>query len=157
MGTELLTDAFCRLQNKLHFVASRLLNDDAEASDAVQDAFCNLLEARSPDSYDEARYRLFAVLKNVCINKLRRRRPITGVETPEIAEEPVYAPDGDSLRRELMATLTPVQRQVFCLAVDQELEYSEIAEQLGMSIDAVRMHMCRARKILRFHYKKLEL
>lgn len=153
----MLTDAFCRLQNKLHFVASRLLNDDAEASDAVQDAFCNLLEARSPHTYDEARYRLFAVLKNVCINKLRRRRPLTGVAAPEVTVEPHYLPDADSLRLELFRHLTPVQRQVFGLAVDDELEYSEIAEQLGMSLDAVRMHMCRARKILRQQYKKLEL
>lgn len=157
MTTELLTYAFCRLQSKLHFVASRLLNDEEEACDAVQDAFCNLLEARSPASYDEARYRLFAVLKNVCINKLRRRRAVASGAMPEQPVEQPGTIDAERLRAELLGSLTPLQREVFCLALDDELEYEEIAERLGMSIEGVRTHMCRARKILREKYKKLEL
>ncbi len=155
----MITDAFCRLQRRLHFVASRLLNDESEACDAVQDAFCNLLEARTPATYDEARYRLFAVLKNVCINKLRRRRPVVDAEAGAEAEasvKPHYGPDADTLRRELFRSLTPVQREVFSLAVYDELEYSEIAERLDMSIEAVRTNMCRARKILRQQYNRLE-
>ena len=74
MGKETLTDTFCRLQKKLHLVAGRLLNDETEAEDAVQDAFCRLWSAEPPGSTDEARYRMFAVLRNVCLNKLGRRR-----------------------------------------------------------------------------------
>ena len=86
MGKETLTDTFCRLQKKLHLVAGRLLNDETEAEDAVQDAFCRLWSAEPPGSTDEARYRMFAVLRNVCLNKLRRKRAQSGTGLPEVRQ-----------------------------------------------------------------------
>ncbi|MDE6136310.1 MAG: sigma-70 family RNA polymerase sigma factor [Muribaculaceae bacterium] len=156
MEKEPLTDTFCMLRDKLHSVAGRLLKDEIEAEDAVQDTFCNLWAADSPASANEARYKMFAVLKNVCINKLRRKRPQSGIELPEIAVEPAADVDPDGLRKELFEHLTPMQKKVFSLSLDEDMEYEEIAETLGLSIEAVRMHMCRARKILREQYKKLD-
>lgn len=157
MGTELLTDTFCHLRRKLHIIALRILKDESEAQDAVQDAFCNLWAAKSPVTGDEARYRLFAVLKNVCLNKLRRRRDVTHVFPPGMFEEPVHHGDVERLKNELLRHLTSTQRTVFRLSVFEELEYAEIAEALGMSIETVRMNMSRARKTLREQYKKLKL
>lgn len=158
MGTELLTETFCRLRQRLHDVAGRMLRDEMEAEDAVQDVFCNLWTCDSPESSDEARYRLFAVLKNVCINKLRRRRVFVDVnETNVDAAVSPPEPDAGRLRSELMRRLPRSQREVFTLAVYEEMEYDEIAESLGMSIEAVRTNMCRARKTLRELYKNLNL
>lgn len=156
MGKETLTDTFCRLQKKLHLVAGRLLNDETEAEDAVQDAFCRLWSAEPPGSTDEARYRMFAVLRNVCLNKLRRKRAQSGTELPEVAVEPDTALDSEGLREELLRHLTPLQRKVFSLSTDDDMEYEDIAEALDMSIEAVRMNMCRARRTLREQYKKME-
>lgn len=156
MGTELLIDTFCRLQKKLHVVANQLLKDEMEAEDAVQDAFCNLWSAELPKTSDEARFRLFAVLKNVCLNKLKRKRTITGIDSLDIAvESPIYT-DVERLKKELIKHLTPSQREVFILSVYEEMEYEDIAEHLDISIEAVRMHMCRARKTVREQYKKLQ-
>jgi RNA polymerase sigma factor, sigma-70 family len=156
MGTELLIDTFCRLQKKLHVVANQLLKDEMEAEDAVQDAFCNLWSAELPETSDEARFRLFAILKNVCLNKLKRKRTITGIDSLDIAvESPIYT-DIERLKKELIKHLTPSQREVFILSVYEEMEYEDIAEHLDISIEAVRMHMCRARKTVREQYKKLQ-
>lgn len=157
METEQFIDTFCRLQQKLHLVACRLLKDDMEAEDAVQDAFCNLWCARLPVSDTEARYRLFAVLKNVCLNKLRRRRPAADVEELEIPVETPDHYDALRVRDELLGYLTPLQRKVFTLSAYEEMEYEEIACALEMTVEAVRTQMCRARKILREQYKRLEL
>lgn len=156
MGNEPLTDTFCKLRDKLHSIAGRLLKDEMEAEDAVQDAFCNLWAAAPASSADEARYRMVAVLRNVCLNKLRRKRPQSGIELPEIAVESTADVEAQGLREELLRHLTPMQKAVFELSLDEEMEYEEIAERLGLSIEATRMHMCRARKILREQYKKLE-
>ncbi|MDE6338406.1 MAG: sigma-70 family RNA polymerase sigma factor [Muribaculaceae bacterium] len=157
MGSDLLIDTFCKLQQKLHTVAGRLLKDEMEADDAVQDTFCNLWVAELPDTANEARYRLFAVLKNVCLNKLKKKRPVTGTVLPDIAIEPSVDMDADRLKTELLKQLTPLQRNVFILSTYNELEYEEIAEMLNMSIGAVRMQMSRARKVLRTSYNNMKL
>ena len=130
--------------------------DETEAEDAVQDAFCRLWSAEPPGSTDEARYRMFAVLRNVCLNKLRRKRAQSGTELPEVAVEPDNRLDSEGLREELLRHLTPLQRKVFSLSTDDDMEYEDIAEALDMSIEAVRMNMCRARRTLREQYKKME-
>lgn len=134
-----------------------ILKDEMDAEDAVQDSVCNLLNSDLPVTSEEARFRLFAVLKNVCLNKLKRKRPIMGLESLEVPIEDSSGWEAESQRQEVLRRLSPVQREVFRLSLYEELEYEEIAERLGITIDAVRMNMCRARKILRAHYKKSEL
>ena len=151
----MLTDTFCRLQEKLHRVAVQLLKDEMEADDAVQDAFCNLWVADIPASDDEARFRLFAVLKNVCLNKLKRKRPVLELESLEIAMESSDGSDSERLKNELLRHLTPLQRKIFVLSVEEDMDYEEIAGVMGMNVEAVRTNMCRARKILREQYKRL--
>lgn len=153
MGKETLIDTFRLVRHKLHCVAGRLLNDEMEAEDAVQDTFCNLWSAGMPDTSAEARHRLFAVLRNVCLNKLKRKRNVVGIEAIEIAVEDAPGHDAERLRKAIIDSLTPLQREIFSLSVNQELEYQEIAERLGISIDAVRMHMMRVRKAVRYKIK----
>lgn len=159
MGKETLTDTFVRLQEKLHLTACNILKDDTEAQDAVQDTFCNLWSARMPDTDDEARFRLFAVLRNVCLNKLKRKRrlvsiddcdPPAGMQTMDIERT-----DTERTRLILLASLPPLQRKVFQMCAFDNMEYEEIALRLEISIDAVRMNMSRARKNIRQNYKTL--
>lgn len=157
MRQEILTDTFTALRKKLHIAACRLLEDETEAEDAVQDTFCNLWNASPPGTNVEARHRLFATLKNVCLNKLRRR----AVEAKYPGTSVIVAPDetaGDfeRLREAMLSALPPQQRDVLMLAAFEELEYEEIAERLNMTIDAVRMNMSRARKKIREEYKRLQ-
>ena len=123
----------------------------------MQDTFCNQWVAELPGTANEARYRLFAVLMNICLNKLKKKRPVTGANLPDIPIEPSVDMDADRLKVELLKQLTPLQRDVFILSTYNELEYEEIAETLNMSIEAVRMQMSRARKVLRNSYNKMKL
>ena len=140
----------------MHQVAYRLLQDEMEAEDAVQDAIFNMIKAREPKNSDEAKYRLFAILKNVCINKLRQRRLTVDIsQCTDIGQEIEYD-EVERLRPLLLSSLTPMQRKVFEMHTFDELEYEEIATKLEMSIEAVRMNMSRARQVLRQRYKELE-
>lgn len=156
MGNDLLTDTFCELQKKLQRVAGRMLQDEMEAEDAVQDTFCNLWTKDLPQTSDETRFKLFAVLKNVCLNKIKRRRPTQNLDALDIPAESVDNIDVERLKSELQKHLSPYQYEIFRLSVYEEMEYEEIAEHMGLSVEAVRMHMCRARKILRDKYKQLK-
>lgn len=157
MGTNTFIDTFCRLQSKLHLVAGRILKDEIEAQDAVQDTFCNLWLSDQPATSDEARYRLFAVLKNVCLNKLRRNREVVGIEVIDrVIDDPCNV-DAELLQKLILDMLPPMPREVFRLSVYEDKEYEEIANLLDMKIEAVRVNMCRARKIIKERIKKINL
>ncbi len=144
-----------RLQAKLHRLALHYLQNEMDAEDAVQDAICNLWSDRVPVTSDEAHFRLFAILKNVCRNMLKRKRNFVDLnENDRAASTPDYD-ESDKLKELLLASLSPLQKEVFELATFEELDYEAIAQRLDMSVDAVRMNMSRARRKLRELYKKL--
>lgn len=143
------------LLEKLHRVAFRLLKDEMDAEDAVQDAIYNLWCDRVPASSEEARFRLFTILKNVCLNKLKRRRFFIPISECEKEDDNNVLDETERIRSLLLASLTPLQVKIFQMANDDNLEYDVIAERLNMSIGAVRMNMSRARKKMRELYNKM--
>ena len=74
MKKDNLTSSFMALRDKLHRSALGFLKNDEDARDALQDTFLNLWRRGSVESDAEARNKLFAVLRNVCIDRLRVRR-----------------------------------------------------------------------------------
>ena len=119
-----------QLQEKLHRVACRLLKDDMDAEDAVQDAICNLWSNRVPRSFVE-------------LSECNESSDAVGFD------------DSERLKSLMLASLSPLQRKIFQMAAFEDIEYEDIAERLHMSVAAVRMNMSRARKKMRELYKKM--
>ena len=126
-----------------------------DADDAVQDAVCNLWSDRVPASSEEARFRLYVIIRNVCLNKLKRKRYFLPISECEKASDDNVLDETERIRSLLLASLTPLQIKIFRMATDYNLEYNVIAERLNMNIDAVRMNMSRARKKMRELYNKM--
>lgn len=158
MKTDSLTYSFLALRDKLHKSALGFLKNDEDARDALQDTFFNLWRGKKVESEAEARNKLFAVLRNICIDRLRKPRISTLEESD--AEKLEVQPDSfeDIGKYESLLTsgLTDIQRLIYNHITNDEMEYEEIAETLNMSIEAVRMNMSRARKKIRDNYKRLE-
>ena len=72
MKTDNLTSSFLALRDKLHRSALGFLKNDEDARDALQDTFFNLWRDGGAETESEARNKLFAVLRNICIDRLRR-------------------------------------------------------------------------------------
>lgn len=144
-----------QLLEKLHRVAFHFLKDEMDADDAVQDAICNLWSDRIPASSEEARLRLFTILRNVCLNKLKRKRYFLPISECEKQGDNIVLDETERIRYLLFASLTPLQLKILKMTTDDDLEYEVIAERLNMSIDAVRMNMSRARKKMRELYNKM--
>ncbi len=158
MKTDTLTSTFLSLRNKLHRSAMRFLRDDEDAKDALQDTFGRLWNADRPESESEAANKLFAVLRNICIDRLRKARVIE-VEVGEAetaSVDPEIPEDMEQLERLISSGLTETQRSVYEMVAHRALDYDEIARELGMTVEAVRMHMSRARKRILDNYKKLK-
>ena len=72
MKTNSLTYSFLALREKLHRSALGFLKNDEDAKDALQDTFFNLWKNGPIETDAEAKNKLFAVLRNVCIDRLRK-------------------------------------------------------------------------------------
>ncbi|MDI3419048.1 RNA polymerase sigma factor [Streptomyces luteolus] len=139
-------------------LATRLLGNQVEAEDAVQDAFISawrrLPEFRGQSSFGTWIYR---IVTNRCLNVLRARKPQAALDTaPEpAAPEHTVAPDritearaavGDM--RQALDGLSAEQRACWVLRELDGQSYESIADTVGISQQAVRARVFRARRHL---------
>lgn len=145
------------LRDKLHQSALRLLKNDEDARDAVQDTFINIWKSKAVVDDAGARSKLFAVLRNLCIDRLRATRGISHIDTfrDNISVAPDSNEDMEKFEKLLSAGLTDKQIEIYSYIVHEGMEYEEIASRLGMTVEAVRMSISRARKKIRDNYNKL--
>ncbi len=158
MKTDNLTYSYLALRDKLHRSAMAFLKNDEDAKDALQDTFFNLWRNGGVESEPEARNKLFAVLRNICIDRLRKPRTdgIEDIVTDELEVKPIQFEDMDRYESLLTTGLTDIQRQIYSLVTHKGMEYDEISKHLKISVEAVRMNMSRARKKIRDNYRQLE-
>ncbi len=158
MKTDHLTSTFMALRKRLHRSALAFLKDDEDASDALQDTYVRLWNAGEMESDSEASSKLFVTLKNVCIDRLRRRRSVELEEAHMVSLkiDPSTGEDMERLETLLTAGLTQVQRHIYSLSVHYSMDYKDIAERMNMTEGAVRTQMCRARKRISDNYKILD-
>ncbi len=133
-------------------VARQLLGRPALAEDAVQEAMLRVLRCR--ESYDPSRpFRgwFFAILRNVCVDMLRRDAHQLRL-TREAAERyrtASAAPQPDGGAADLLAVLPRRERDVLALRVLGELSFREVAEALGVSEEAAKKRAQRGLARLR--------
>lgn len=160
MKTDHLTTSFIALRDKLHRSAIGFLKNEEDASDALQDTFCKLWHGNKIMNDNEARNKLFAVLRNVCIDRLRspryRSRSLEDIEVSCHEEPPDMDVSSGELEKILTANLSEQQLRIYRLIAHENIEYDDVAARLGISVEAARMNMCRARKKIRDNYNRLD-
>lgn len=158
MGLDLMTSSFLGLRDKLHHIAMRYLQNDEEAKDALQDTWLKLSDKGDVETSQEARNKLLAVLRNNCIDQLRKKRTISidTITSNDVPQCSMETEDIERLKHLLQQQLTPLQQQIFNLVTHDGCDYEQIAKQLSMKVEAVRMNMSRIRKKIRETLKKLD-
>jgi RNA polymerase sigma-70 factor, ECF subfamily len=158
-----------RYNQKLFRAARSILRDDAEAEDALQDAY--LLVYRSIGQF-RGDARLSTWLTRIVVNeaiarsrKATRRAQVTplhagddsGIEPAEDAmENQTDSPERSAMRAQARAlleqsldALPEVFRTVFVLRAVEEMSGEEVAASLGIPEATVRTRFFRARSMLR--------
>ncbi len=133
----------------------RLVGDPAQAEDLTQEAFTRAWKARRQlPALDNPRAWLYRIATNAARDQLRRARLIAWL--PFFGNEPALQhdlPDSDPLEadrlRRALLTLPPDYRVPLVLYTCQDFSTSEIASALGLSVDAVKQRLVRARRQLR--------
>jgi len=146
-----------------HALATNILGNPDDASDAVQDAFATVLG--KPRAYDADKGPLkpwfLRVVRNRCLDLLRRRRP-GGMPVEALADKgvtPEQAAEIDDRDRELklaLATISNEQRQIVILRDHLDLSYAQIADVLDVAPGTVMSRLHRARLALREVLKSYE-
>lgn len=140
--------------------ALRRVSRPEDAADVVADTFLVAWRRRSTlPGGDEDKLWLYGVARNLLANHRRgdRRRDRLGEALRErlAASASRWAPDpsaavtGQVTVRQALARLGDLDREVLTLTAWEELEPREIAEVLGISAQAVRTRLSRARARLR--------
>ncbi|MEL7585616.1 MAG: RNA polymerase sigma-70 factor [Prolixibacteraceae bacterium] len=149
-------------------LGNHYLDDEDEAKGVVQEAFVKLWETRHQlHAVSNIRNFLFTLVKNSCLNNLKRRQILLKhherIRMMEIHyQSESLARIGESYMEfdELKAKIdTAIQklpeycRRVFEMSRFEDLRNREIAEKLGVSQKTVEAHLTKALKILRGELK----
>lgn len=139
--------------------ALALLGNAQDAEDAVQDTYLKLWDQsarlnmlESPEAFMQT------VLRNVCINMLRDRRPENGLEaTDNLPEEGgrMERMEQRNTLRMLLDRLTPKARRMVTLRHVGDYSFAEMAALTGESETNIRTILSRARRFLREQYGDL--
>lgn len=158
MKKDVLTSSFLDIRSKMHRIAMRLLHNDEDAKDAVQDTFEKLWSKIKIKSDEEARYKLVHILRNTCIDRLRGKHTIQ-MDVSEMESAGSYEIPIENLaeyERLILIGLTDLQRKIYVLVTHDCLEYEEVATQLNMTVESVRMNMSRLRRRIAENIKKID-
>jgi RNA polymerase sigma-70 factor (ECF subfamily) len=147
-----------------YVLAFRMLTDEEDAKDAVQEAFIRVWNHRGNfDAGMKFTTWLYRIVVNISYDKLRMRKRSWGLfrrstdgdeveSTADLQQEMSNRDLAMQIRR--FADGLPVkQRLVFVLRDLQEMPVTEVAEALHMSPAAVKTNLCFARRKIRAVFK----
>lgn len=137
-------------------LARRMLGDAAEAEDVTQETMLRLWRMAPDWEEDRAALAtwLYRVASNLSIDRLRRRREAGSDALPEIADETpgplrrLEAGDRAAALSTALAALPERQRLAVVLRHLEERSNPEIAEIIGVSVEAVESLLARGRREL---------
>lgn len=142
-------------------IAYRMLGNEGEADEAVQEAWLRLTEVNA-DSINNLGGWLTTVVARVCLDSLRSRksrREVPGEHEAEAFQDPRNSndPESDLLLADsvgpallvVLETLTPTERVAFVLHDLFDLSFEEIAPIVDRSAAAARQLASRARRKVR--------
>lgn len=152
-----------RANNRRLFRTARgILRDDADAEDAVQEAYVSAYRALADFKGESSLSTwLTRIVVNKSLERLRARSRSGGIPEDAAAHDERHAalaetPEAMAMRRELrrliegsIDRLPDGCRTVFMLRAVEELSVAETAASLGMSEAAVKTALFRARHLLR--------
>lgn len=140
-------------------VAYHFLESEEDAEDAVQDLYIRLWNSKdSLDRISNPRAYGLTLIKNICIDRLRKRSSYKNEELTQESITGLFSPPGDhrtigreeiTRLRKAMEHLPQMQRKVMEYRFFKDMDFNEIAEKTGLSYINARVMITRARATLK--------
>jgi len=150
------------IRDKLFHIAQRILVEEQEAEDAVQEVLLKLWHTRdSLDRYDSPAAFATTVTKNHCLDRLKVKNRQDSLDESYYARAGTDNPylqlerrNTEEVLQKIIENLPPLQQAIIRMKDMEEYEVDEIAEITGTNVEAVRVNLSRARKKVREEYLK---
>ena len=146
-----------RYKQGIYAYSLRMLRNDKEAEDVMQDTFLKAYEYRNKlVDIQSLRAWLFTVARNKCLNRIRLKKSHGNERFEESILSIASANAGNSLEKhelvkvvsEGLAKLSDDYREVIILREYQNLSYEEICVVTHSSLNSVKSRLFKARKKL---------
>src|SRR5664280_1966928 len=164
-------DLVRQLNRNLYGLAFRILRNQEEAEDAVQDVFIKLWNmGRKIDEYKSIGALAATMTKNTCIDLIRKKKHIVqeGYEGMELSGHDNSSPyelmasrEPEDILYHIIDQLPEIYKEVIKLREIDGMTYEEIADKTKQNINTLRVTLSRARTVsythLRAHETVLDL
>ena len=152
-----LKEIWLTLSGRFYRIAYYILDSQEDAEDAVQELYLrifsglkNMMDVKNPVAYGTT------LLRNICIDRIRRRNAVRTEEIQEYIVSDTSGPDETSACRDAlkyllqeMEKLPEKQSRALKMRAFEGLEYQEIAKRMRLSQVNVRVLISIARKQLK--------
>jgi RNA polymerase sigma factor (sigma-70 family) len=156
---------FVRQQSrKLYGYAFRILRNQEEAEDAVQEVFMKLWKMKEKlDEYLSIDALATTMIKNYCIDQLRKQKCMVKTDLNNLEWKNNESPspqrlmeisESDNIIIAIIDNLEEKYKVVVKMREFDDLSYEEIAEITGQNINTLRVILSRARSYIREEYNK---
>ena len=145
---------------ELQNFVQKMVRDKEYATEVVQETYTKALEIDSKTTINNQRAFLYKIAKNIVIDEARKNKNVQKVvfeeeehfiPKEEQPEEKVF----DILKKDMVKnainTLPSRSKQAFVLHFIKGLTRQQIAERMGISVNAAQKHITRATKKIKEH------
>ena len=161
---------FSKYKKKIINFCYRFCGEHAIAEELAQEVFLKIYKA-APNYRPEAKFStwIFRIATNVCLNELRKRRPLRQAESLDAAPAPysesvtreikdddqlhpqeiLEARERDRFIKKALMALPEKQRLALLLRINQGFSYQEIGKQMKHSENGVKTLIHRGRQNLK--------
>jgi RNA polymerase sigma-70 factor, ECF subfamily len=150
----------------LYGYAFRILRNQEEAEDAVQEIFIKLWTLGSKlDEYNSIVALATTMIKNFCIDQIRKKKHIiidehTVDDVKNIDNESPYAlmdnKESGEILSHIIDHLPDIYKYVIMMREIDGLSFEEIAENTSQNINTLRVTLSRGRKMIREEFNKYQ-
>jgi RNA polymerase sigma-70 factor (ECF subfamily) len=162
MTRNAFNDIIHNYYRRLYIIAFRILRNQQEAEDVVQEVFIKMWKMKDKlDQYDDAGALAITITRNNCIDQLRKWKHIDSEKdaasivnlepSPSPYEQMVNA-ETSSVLNKIIEDLPANFRNIVRLREIDGFSYEEIALKTKTNINSLRVTVSRARSMIRDKY-----
>ena len=150
----------------LYGYAFRILRNQEEAEDAVQEVFIKLWNlGKKLDEYNSIGALATTMVKNFCIDQLRKRKHLVLEENiqQDFLKTDTASPyelmerrESENILDQIINQLPDIYKKVIELREIEGLSYEEIAARTAQNINTLRVTLSRARKKIKEEFNKYQ-
>jgi RNA polymerase sigma factor (sigma-70 family) len=155
-----------QISRRLYGFAFRILRNQEEAEDAVQEVFIKLWKMKEKlIEYNSVVALATTMTKYYCIDQIRKQKNFVNEEPGTLIEHQMTSPspheqlestESNEIIYKIIDNLPDIYKRIIILRDINCFSYEEIADKTAQNINTLRVSLSRARRIIRDEFNKYQ-